>query len=152
MDKSGKSPESPRTNRENRRKIGKGQKRTKKSQKGQKRTKKEGQVQIGKRPRLKHPRLAALESYPQNITRNNRTWQQLCTMTVLNYHSSRNFYKLIPLPVFLLDFFFAIFTGIRCGTDFFCNSHALLGESRGYCTKTKQEWPDSGSKLGIFFL
>ena len=29
---------------------------------------------------------------------------------------------------------------------FFCNSHALLGELRGYCTKTKQEWPDSGSK------
>ena len=31
--------------------------------KGQKRTKKEGQVQIGKPPRLKHPRLAALESF-----------------------------------------------------------------------------------------
>ena len=34
---------------------------------------------------------------------------------------------------------------------FFCNSHALLGESRGYCTKTKQEWPDSGSTLETFF-
>ena len=32
------------------------------------------------------------------------------------YHSPRNFYKLIPLPVF---FVFVIFTGIRCGTDFF---------------------------------
>ena len=32
-----------------------------KPQKGQKRTKKEGQVQIGKPPRLKPPRLAALE-------------------------------------------------------------------------------------------
>ena len=31
--------------------------------KGQKRTKKEGQVQIGKPPRLKHPRLAALERF-----------------------------------------------------------------------------------------
>ena len=40
-DKSGKSRESP--------------------QKDKKRTKKEGQVQIGKPPRLKHPRLAALE-------------------------------------------------------------------------------------------
>ena len=27
----------------------------------------------------------------------------------------------------------------------------LHGESRGYCTKTKQEWPDSGSTLEIFF-
>ena len=72
-----------RTNRENPRiipeqigkipeKSGKSQKRTKKEgkrgkkgkkgrKKGQKRTKKEGQVQIGKPPRLKHPRLAALE-------------------------------------------------------------------------------------------
>ena len=33
----------------------------KKDKKGQKRTKKEGQVQIGKPPRLKHPRLAALD-------------------------------------------------------------------------------------------
>ena len=31
--------------------------------KGQKRTKKEGQVQIGKPPRLKHPRLAALDFF-----------------------------------------------------------------------------------------
>ena len=42
----------PRANRENPRKAGK----------GQRRTKKEGQVQIGKPPRLKHPRLAALEN------------------------------------------------------------------------------------------
>ena len=34
---------------------------------------------------------------------------------------------------------------------FFCNSYALLGESRGYCTKTKQEWPDSGSTLENIF-
>ena len=34
---------------------------------------------------------------------------------------------------------------------FFCNSHALLGESRGYCTKTKQEWPDAGSMLENIF-
>ena len=34
---------------------------------------------------------------------------------------------------------------------FFCNSHALLGESRGYCTKAKQEWPDSGSTLENIF-
>ena len=29
---------------------------------------------------------------------------------------------------------------------------ALLGESRGYCTKTKQEWPDSGSTLENIFV
>ena len=37
-------------------------------------------------------------------------------------------------------------------TDFFCSSHALLGESRGYCTKTKQEWPYSGSTLENIFV
>ena len=55
-----------RTNRENPRtipeQIGKIPEKSGKSQKGQKRTKKEGQVQIGKPPRLKPPRLAALES------------------------------------------------------------------------------------------
>ena len=54
-----------RTNRENPRtipeQIGKIPEKSGKSQKGQKRTKKEGQVQIGKPPRLKHPRLAALD-------------------------------------------------------------------------------------------
>ena len=55
-------------------------------------------------------------------------------------------------PVFFFVIFFVIFTGIRCGTDFFWNSHVLLGESRGYCTKTKQEWPDSGSTLEICFV
>ena len=54
-----------RTNRENPRRvpkqIGKIPEKSGKSQKGQKRTKKEGQVQIGKPPRLKHPRLAALD-------------------------------------------------------------------------------------------
>ena len=51
-------------------------------------------------------------------------------------HGARNFYKLIPLPVF-----FCIF---------FCN---FYGNSlrRGYCTKTKQEWPDSGSTLENIF-
>ena len=48
-----------------------------------------------------------------------------------DYHSPRNFYKLIPLPFFFFVIFFVIFTGIRCGHRFFCNSHALLGESRG---------------------
>ena len=33
------------------------------------------------------------------------------------YHSPRNFYKLIPLPVFFFVSFFVIFTGIRCGVD-----------------------------------
>ena len=41
--------------------IGKIPEKSRKSQKGQKRTKKEGQVQIGTPPRLKHPRLAALD-------------------------------------------------------------------------------------------
>ena len=53
------------TNRENPRtipeQIGNIPEKSGKSQKGQKRTKKEGRVQIGKPPRLKHPRLAALE-------------------------------------------------------------------------------------------
>ena len=53
------------TNRENPRTIpeqfGKIPEKSGKSQKGQKMTKKEGQVQIGKPPRLKPPRLAALE-------------------------------------------------------------------------------------------
>ena len=50
--------ENPRTIPEQIRKI---PEKSGKSQKGQKRTKKEGQVQIGKPPRLKPPRLAALE-------------------------------------------------------------------------------------------
>ena len=53
-DEAGKSPDHPRANRENPGKIGK----------VPKRTKKEGQVQIGKRPCLKPPRLAALEKSP----------------------------------------------------------------------------------------
>ena len=56
-----------RTNRENPRtipeQIGKIPEKSGKSRKGRKRTKKEGQVQIGKPPRLKHPRLAALERF-----------------------------------------------------------------------------------------
>ena len=55
-----------RTNRENPRRvlgqIGKIPEKSGKSQKGQKRTKKEGQIQIGKPPRLKTPRLGALDS------------------------------------------------------------------------------------------
>ena len=55
-----------RTNRENPRtipeQIGKIPEKSGKSQKGQKRTQREGQVQIGKPPRLKHPRLAALDT------------------------------------------------------------------------------------------
>ena len=54
-----------RTNRKNPRtipeQIGKIPEKSGKSRKGQKRTKTEGQVQIGKPPRLKHPRLAALD-------------------------------------------------------------------------------------------
>ena len=37
--------------------------------------------------------------------------------TAITIHPG-NFYKLIPLPVFFV-IFFVIFTGIRCGTDFF---------------------------------
>ena len=59
-----------RTNRENPRtipaQIGKIPEKSGKSQKGQKRTKKEGQVQIGKPPRLKTPHLAALDSLIPN--------------------------------------------------------------------------------------
>ena len=54
-----------RTNRENPRRvpeqIGKIPEKSGKSRKGQKRTKKEGRVQIRKPPRLKTPRLAALD-------------------------------------------------------------------------------------------
>ena len=54
-------------------------------------------------------------------------------------------------PVFLC--FFVIFTWNSLRHRFFvCNSHALLGESRGCCTETKQEWPDSGSTLENFFV
>ena len=63
------------------------------------------------------------------------------------YHSPRIFLQINSPPVFFCNLFLYFFTGIRCGPDFFCNSHTLLGESRGYCTKTKQEWPDSGSTL-----
>ena len=62
-----------RTNRENPRsipeQIGKIPEKSGKSQKGQKRTKKEGQVQIGKPPRLKHPRSAAIEKLHQKNPR-----------------------------------------------------------------------------------
>ena len=55
------------TNRENPRtipeQIGKIPDKSGKSQTGQKRTKKEGQVQIGKPPRFKPPRLAALDPF-----------------------------------------------------------------------------------------
>ena len=58
------------TNRENPRtipeQIGKIPEKSGKSQKGQKGTKKEGQVQIGKRPRSKPPRLAALDRQLQS--------------------------------------------------------------------------------------
>ena len=68
-----------RTNRENPRtipeQIGKIPEKSGKSQKGQKRTKKEGHVQIGKPPRLKHPRLAALEFISKKrFTRNSLGW------------------------------------------------------------------------------
>ena len=55
-----------------------------KSQKGQKRTKKEGQVQIGKPPRLKPPRLAALENTSLRrakslVASGQRTWSTLAS-------------------------------------------------------------------------
>ena len=68
-----------------------------------------------------------------------------------NYHSPRNFYKLIPLPIFFLLLFCYFYGNSSRHRLFFCNSHALFGESRGYCTKTKQEWPDSGSTLENIF-
>ena len=68
--------ERKRTNRENPRTIpeqlGKIPEKSGKSQRGPKRTKKEGQVQIGKPPRLKHPRLAALEFLPRGIKMSRR--------------------------------------------------------------------------------
>ena len=67
------------TNRENPRsipeQIGKIPEKSDKSQKGQKRTKKEGQVQIGKPPRLKPPRLAALEKSQIDAFRNHHGLQ-----------------------------------------------------------------------------
>ena len=60
--------ESPRTNREIPGKIGKVPK-FKKDKKGQRRTKKEGQVQIGKPPRLNPPRLAALDQFEKPLNR-----------------------------------------------------------------------------------
>ena len=55
------------------------------------------------------------------------------------YHSPRNFYKLIPLPVFFVCTLFFL--------NFYGNSLR-----RGYCTKSKQEWPDSGSTLEFFVI
>ena len=66
--------ENPRTIPEQIRKI---PEKSGKSQKGQKRTKKEGEVQIGKPPRLNPPRLAALDKdgkEPQIVSR------KLCTI------------------------------------------------------------------------
>ena len=57
----GTNRENPRTIPEQIGKILENRERTKKDKKGQKRTKKEGQVQIGKHPCLKPPRLAALD-------------------------------------------------------------------------------------------
>ena len=64
-----------------------------------------------------------------------------------------NFLQINPLPFFVL-FLYLFLLFLRefvAAPIFFCNSHALLGESRGYCPKTKQEWPDSGSTLENIF-
>ena len=54
--------------------------------------------------------------WPQRLQKN--YWMQLFVYSwkLPACHSPRNFYKLIPLPVFLY-FFFVIFTGMRCGVD-----------------------------------
>ena len=51
--------------------------------------------------------------------------------TILPYHSPRNFYKLIPLPFFFVICFVIFYGNSLRPPIFFCNSHALLGESRG---------------------
>ena len=63
-----------------------------------------------------------------------------------------NVLQINPPPVFLLYFFLELLREFVAAPIFFCNSHALLGESRGCCTKTKQEWPDSGSTLENIFV
>ena len=60
-DRKGPKKEEKRRKKEERKRKEREKKEKKIPKKGQKRTKKEGQVQIGKPPRLKHPRLAALE-------------------------------------------------------------------------------------------
>ena len=64
----------------------------------------------------------------------------------LLYHSPRNVYKLIPLP-----FFFLFFYANSLRHRFFFVTPMCSSGSRGYCTKTKHEWPGSGSTLKLFF-
>ena len=59
---------------------------------------------------------------------------------------------LIPFPDFFCNCFCNFYGNSLRHRFFFCNSHAVLGESSGYCTKTKQEWPDSGSTLENIFV
>ena len=63
--------------------------------KGQKRTKKEGQVQIGKPPRLKHPRLAALEGLelgaPKSHNRNRQRFPRWRSQLARNPAERRGF-------------------------------------------------------------
>ena len=72
--------------------------------------------------------------------------------TAAAYHSPRNVYKSIPLLIFFVIFFCNFYGNSLRHRFFFCISHALLGESRGYCTKTKQEWPDSDQRGKIFVV
>ena len=59
-------------------------------------------------------------------------WGPFVSLGRPNYHSPRNFYKLIPLPDFFRVIFFSNFYGNSLRPPIlFCNSHALLGESRG---------------------
>ena len=67
-----------------------------------------------------------------------------------NHTIHPDFLQINSPPVFFV-LFFLYFLREFVAAPIFCNSHALLGESRGYCTKTKQEWPDSGSTLENIF-
>ena len=68
-----------------------------------------------------------------------------------NVSFTPKFLQINSPPASFLYFFCIFLREFVAAQISFCNSHALLGESRGYCTKTKQEWPDSGSTLENIF-
>ena len=72
------------------------------------------------------------------------------TIFVSIYHSPRNFYKLIPLPFFY--FFFVIFMGIRCSTDFvFVTSMRSSGSRVDIAQKPNKNGQILDQRWKIFF-
>ena len=66
----------------------------------------------------------------------------------INYHSPRIFYKLIPHFVFL----FVIFTGIRCGTDFFVTPMRSSGSRVDIAQKPNKSGQSLDQRWKLFFV